>query len=98
MLSCAVSRANKGPKREKQGGLSRGPEPSNPYGGDPYNRPVSSNPGYPAAMPQHPGMPPVQAAPPTPADPYAAYGGYQNYVAMWNAASAHYPNMSGQPQ
>lgn len=37
----------------------------------------------PAATPQQPGAPPAGGE-----DPYAAYGGYQNYAAMWYAALA----------
>ena len=47
-----------------------------------------------------PGMPPAQAPGAAPAsaaggDPYAAYGGYQNYVALWYAAMQQ--QQGGQP-
>ncbi|KAI9720534.1 MAG: hypothetical protein M1828_005618 [Chrysothrix sp. TS-e1954] len=76
--------------REKQGGLSRGPEPPmhSPYGQPPpqqYPPPAYGQP--PPMMPPPQSMP--QLGPPeTPADPYAAYGGYQAYMAMWYAAMA----------
>lgn len=53
-------------------------------------------------MPSMPGM--AQAGAPAPvsgdpsADPYAAYGGYQNYVALWYAALAQQGQAGGQGQ
>ena len=45
-----------------------------------------------------PQVTPTQAAPSAGAeDPYAAYGGYQNYVAMWYAAMAQ-QQQGGQSQ
>ena len=41
------------------------------------------------------GMPPPVA--PDQADPYAAYGGYQNYIAMWTAALANQGYPQGPP-
>lgn len=41
-------------------------------------------------------MPAAPAAPAGGADPYAAYGGYQNYAAMWYAALAA-QQQGGQP-
>jgi len=38
-------------------------------------------------------MPPVHAAPPPmpeAVDPYAAYGGYANYVALWQQSQGAY--------
>lgn len=48
-------------------------------------------PGMPAAQ-QQPGLPPQAGG----ADPYAAYGGYQNYVQMWYASIAM-QQQGGQP-
>ena len=68
-------------QRQKQGGLRAETMPS--YG-NPYQQQA---PAYGHAQAA---MPPVQAMPPTgEADPYAAYGGYQNYMAMWTAALAN---------
>lgn len=59
--------------------------------------------GAPQGMPQMPASMP-QAGAPAPAaggdpaaDPYAAYGGYQNYVALWYAALAQQGQAGGQP-
>lgn len=59
------------------------------YGGvDPYAQhqpaPYAPGPPAPGPMPMAHGMPPPVAA--DQPDPYAAYGGYNNYVAMWYAA------------
>lgn len=51
--------------------------------------------GYPAAT----AVPPqAGAAPAGGADPYAAYGGYQNYLNMWYAAMAAQQGGQGQGQ
>lgn len=70
-------------QREKQGGVwTRGPEVTQSYGGDPY-----SHQPQPYAQAPIPQATPVQAA----EDPYAAYGGYANYCALWAAATANMP-------
>ena len=58
------------------------------YSGQPQQS--YSLPGMPSAQP--PGAAPQSGAP----DPYAAYGGYQNYVALWYAAMAQQQGQ-GQP-
>ncbi|KAH6618888.1 hypothetical protein C7974DRAFT_317992 [Boeremia exigua] len=51
---------------------------------------------YGQAAPQ--GQPPAPAAgSPTGADPYAIYGGYQNYLAMWYASFAQQQQQGGAP-
>lgn len=66
-------------QREKQGGTTRAD-----YEYDAHANPYAQHAA--PAMPPPVGMPPAgpPAAPPG-GDPYAAYGGYQNYVAMWYA-------------
>lgn len=74
MLMCFQRARTQARERE-----SRGDEFTDRYSGQ--------QPGYPPV-----GMPPAQPAVPpgggTAADPYAAYGGYQNYLQMWYAAMA----------
>ncbi|KAH8717112.1 hypothetical protein GQ44DRAFT_742178 [Phaeosphaeriaceae sp. PMI808] len=49
--------------------------------------------GVAAAQPPAPAANPVNGA----ADPYAVYGGYQNYIAMWYASFAQQSQQGGQP-
>jgi far upstream element-binding protein len=77
-----------------RGGQGHGREPRDDYNPNPY--PGQQQSAYPPAA-----APPAQqggAVPPQAggADPYAAYGGYQNYAAMWYAALAA-QQQGGQP-
>lgn len=56
------------PSYERENDRYQNNQPQQPYGGQQFNAPPQSN---------------VPAAPPGGEDPYAAYGGYQNYVALW---------------
>lgn len=84
--------------RHGGGGGRGGREPA--Y--DPYSQPQQTpygQPGQPQGMPGMPGMggmpqgAPAMAGDPNAADPYAPYGGYQAYVALWYSAMA----AQGQP-
>jgi len=76
-------------QREKQGGR-RGPQPESVPYGDPYAQHAQPY-GQPAPQHMPPQHMPAPAGPEAVADPYAAYGGYQNYMAMWYAAVANQP-------
>ena len=76
------------PKQQKRGGSGRH---SDQYT-DRYSQPQQQ---YGQGSDQNP--PQSQgAAPAANADPYAVYGGYNNYVAMWYAAMATQPQAQGQ--
>jgi far upstream element-binding protein len=72
-------------QRNRAGG-GGGRDDRDSYAGDRYSnqQPAAFYP--PAGMPQ---VPQQQAQAPGGADPYAPYGGYQAYVAMWYAAMQH---------
>lgn len=78
-------------QREKQGGVwtrgGAGESASTPYNADPYSQQQQQAPYGQAAMQQ--ATTPAAAAAPDQADPYAAYGGYANYYALWQAAMAN---------
>ncbi|GAB7349138.1 hypothetical protein MBLNU459_g8081t1 [Dothideomycetes sp. NU459] len=98
-------------QRDRQGGRDRGnnrndgpddrysqPQQQQSYGQQPMGGAAQGMQG----MPAMPGMPQAGAAPstgsdPNAADPYAAYGGYQNYVQMWYAALAQQGAQGQQP-
>ena len=67
-------------------------------GQDNYSQP-QAQPSYGQAAPQ--GQPPAAPAAGAPAggaaDPYAIYGGYQNYLAMWYASFAQQQQQGGAP-
>ncbi|ETN37800.1 uncharacterized protein HMPREF1541_07423 [Cyphellophora europaea CBS 101466] len=73
-------------------GRNQGRESRDDYA-NPNPYPSAQQPSYPASA-----APPAEhgGAPPGGADPYAAYGGYQNYAAMWYAALAA-QQQGGQP-
>ena len=73
-------------QREKQGGVwTRGGEVAAPQPS--YSDPYGAQPEYSQTpMPQH-----APSLPPPNADPYAAYGGYANYCALWAAAQQGMP-------
>jgi len=86
-------------QKEKNGGgygNKRGGKQDNPNYSD-YSQP-QQQPSY--GQPQAAGQPPMNAAAPSQeaggADPYAIYGGYQNYLAMWYASVAQQQQQAGQ--
>jgi far upstream element-binding protein len=66
-----------------------------PYSGGGGGYPRGQPQGFPSSGtgPQQPGAPPSGGE-----DPYAAYGGYNNYVAMWYAAMAQQQQQQQQQQ
>ncbi|KAK8200462.1 hypothetical protein HDK77DRAFT_228897 [Phyllosticta capitalensis] len=84
--------------REKNGGVgSRGRGRDNDPYSDRYSQPQQqSYAQQPAAgMPQQPAAAPGEDGA-AGADPYAMYGGYQNYISMWYAAIAQQQQTPGQ--
>lgn len=75
-----------------------------PYG-DPYSQQqqhpqpqLLPQQAYGQPPPMHmPSMPPAGAPEAAAGDPYAAYGGYQAYLAMWYAAFANQHGGQGPP-
>lgn len=85
-------------QREKNGGVgSRGRGRDNDPYSDRYSQPQQqSYAQQPAAgMPQQPAAAPGEDGA-AGADPYAMYGGYQNYISMWYAAIAQQQQTPGQ--
>ena len=77
-------------QQEKNARLS-GPPPRN-------DSPYGQNPSREAAPAQVQSVPTGNSDIPAGEDPYAAYGGYQNYVALWYATQGKQPlpNLSAQ--
>lgn len=65
-----------------------------------YAEPYSQHQQAPYGSQPTPAMPPTHASTSegaSAADPFAAYGGYQNYMAMWYAAVANQPGQGPPP-
>lgn len=78
--------------RGRNQGSGQGRDSHDDYSSTPNPYPPAQQGGYPAAPPAQQGGAPPAGGP----DPYAAYGGYQNYAAMWYAALAA-QQQGGQP-
>ncbi|KAK4966529.1 hypothetical protein LTR66_012026 [Elasticomyces elasticus] len=88
----------------RKGGGQENPNPYNerylqqqqmPYGQQQQHQQQGAAPSGIPGMSQQAGAAPAGG---DPNDPYAAYGGYQNYVAMWYAAMAQQQQQGGQGQ
>jgi far upstream element-binding protein len=91
-LNSAVANSKQEDKNRAQGGQTGRQQP----GQEQYNRSSQQSAnasGY--ASGGYPGQSDSQAAADGGADPYAAYGGYQNYVNMWYAALGQQQQQQG---
>ncbi|KAH7357016.1 hypothetical protein BKA65DRAFT_219386 [Rhexocercosporidium sp. MPI-PUGE-AT-0058] len=75
------------------GGRGGGGGGRNDYGDRSYTQPAYSQPQGQSSQQQAPQVAPAPGA----EDPYAAYGGYQNYVALWYQAIAAQQAQGGDP-
>ncbi|KAF4548239.1 KH domain-containing protein 3 [Elsinoe fawcettii] len=85
-------------QRDREGGRGGGRNRDDGYGQQQQPPPSYAQPGQGYGMP---GMPPAAAAAPPAADPsadpYAMYGGYQAYMALWYQAMANQQGGQQQP-